>query len=349
MKALVGTRKGLLVLDKEAPGWRVKQISFEGVTASYAAYDPVNRCIWAGVHHGHWGPKVHVSFDGGVSFEERPTPKFPPGTDDSLKGFWGMAFDPTGRIYLGVEPAAIFHSDDQGKTWHFNEAVYRMEGREKWFGGGSDAPCLHSLLIHPQDHNKLVVGISVAGILRSDDRGATWRYSNSGQVAHYLPDPEADVGQDPHIVAAHPGEPDTLWQQNHCGVFRSLDFGANWQNFSEAQGLKGWFGWALTVADDAHHSIYTVPAKSDECRITVDGSLFVQVSRDGGETWHELRDGLPGAPCFDISYRHALDAKGDVVMFGTTNGNLYFSENAGEKWSLFSGNLPPIQSVRLIP
>jgi photosystem II stability/assembly factor-like uncharacterized protein len=80
--------------------------------------------------------------------------------------------------------------------------------------------------------------------------------------------------------------------------------------------------------------------------MTLDGGIFVARTRDGGASWEAFNDGLPREHCYDVIYRHALDASGDRVCFGTTTGNAYVSEDGGETWSCLGNNLPPIHSVR---
>ncbi len=349
MRVLVGTRKGLMILEGAEGQWSWRPHHFTGVKCSLAVYDPVNRCIWAALKHGHWGPKLHRSKDGGASFEEVATPTFPEGSSHSLKDTWAISVDPGGRVYLGTEPAAVFHSDDLGASWQVNEAMLAMPSRGEWMAAASEETCLHSLIVDPRNPDQLLAGISVAGILRSEDRGLSWQWSSKGCKAYYMPDPDTEIGQDPHALAAHPTKPDVIWQQNHCGLFASSDGGRLWHEYSKAKGVVSAFGWAIVVADDAHGSIYTVPAHSDECRVTVEGTVFVQVSRDGGLTWRALREGLPQRDAWDICYRHGLDARGQVVAFGSTTGNLYLSEDAGEHWRQVAAHLPPIYSVRIAP
>jgi photosystem II stability/assembly factor-like uncharacterized protein len=89
-----------------------------------------------------------------------------------------------------------------------------------------------------------------------------------------------------------------------------------------------------------------VPAVSDTHRIAVDGKMSVCRTTDGGKTWRALRRGLPQKNCYDITFRHALDNTNGSLAFGTTTGNLYFSEDRGQSWEDVSNNLPPIYSVR---
>ena len=43
----------------------------------------------------------------------------------AVKDFWAFTSDSTGRIYLGTDPAELFHSDDDGKTFRW---VYEFFG-----------------------------------------------------------------------------------------------------------------------------------------------------------------------------------------------------------------------------
>ena len=91
---------------------------------------------------------------------------------------------------------------------------------------------------------------------------------------------------------------------------------------------------------------WLVPGKSDNQRMTIGGGLFVARTRDGGESWEDLREGLPQQNAYDVVYRHALANRGDLLAFGSTTGNLYVSTNRGDSWQTVANNLPPIYSVR---
>lgn len=348
MKAVLGTRKGVILVEGQGENWKISQAHFDGVKVSYVKVNPYNGDIWAGVNHGHWGPKLHLSQDGGVSFKELAAPQFPKSAKESLKDFWAIEFDPKGRIWLGVEPAALFSSDDEGKTWQFCDSFYQMEGRENWFGGGTDATCLHSILLHPDHPDEIGVGISCAGYIVSHDRAQSWKYSSKGMKAEFLPDPDSAIGQDPHKIIRAKDHPDVLWMQNHCGIYRSEDNGQNWIDLSQNQGLISKFGWDIACDEKNHKVAYTVPALSDEIRVPVDHALCVQKTEDGGKTWTVHRQGLPQENCYDICYRHALSLKDGHLIFGTTTGNLFYSKDQGESWSRLFSNLPPVFSLEWI-
>ena len=90
------------------------------------------------------------------------------------------------------------------------------------------------------------------------------------------------------------------------------------------------------------------PAVKDEKRVPVDGALFVHRTRDGGKTFEALRTGLPQRDCYDLVYRHGLvvDGTGRSLLMGSTTGNLWASDDAGDSWVEVAGHLPPIHAVR---
>jgi hypothetical protein len=347
MRALVSTRKGLLVLEQKGKDWKVRHNHFDGVKNSYSVYDPVHKCIWAGVAHGHWGPKIHISRDKGKSFQELGTPKFPEGHKDSLKDFWAVMSDSKGRVWLGVEPAGLFYSDDVGATWTFCKGFDSIRGKENWFGGGTDGSCLHSILIDPKNDSHVIAGVSVAGVMETWDRGQSWTYINKGLKAKFLPDEDAEIGQDPHSVVMAASDPQIVWQQNHCGIFKSENMGKNWQDLSKAKGVKSAFGWGIAIDEKDPKKVFTIPALSDETRVPINKRLIVQRTKNGGKSWEVITKGLPKGLCYDIVYRNAFSLKEKTLMFGSTTGNLYVSGNSGDSWKSVSVHLPPIYSVRL--
>lgn len=352
MKAFLASRKGIFVYKKAGTSWKLEKHHFDGVKASLVAWDPYSRKIWAGMAHGHWGPKLHVSKDKGRSFQEVPMPRMPGAKEgdkaSNIAEVWGFAFDKTGRIYVGTAPAELFHSDDGGQTWTHNTALHTMEGRDRWFAAATESHCVHSISVNPDNHDEIVVGISVGGVLISKDRGKSWIYGNSGMKAYFMPDHNDPIVQDPHIVKRARSDSRILWQQNHCGIFKSEDGGASWTDLSKAKGVKTPFGWGVVVDDNDANTAYTLPAQSDETRVPLQKKLIVQKTTNGGKSWQVLTNGLPQKNCFDIVYRHAFSGAGKSLLFGTTTGHVFFSHNQGKKWAQIKDYLPPIYGVKLV-
>jgi hypothetical protein len=346
---LLGTRKGLLQLEKQNGEWQFVRESFRATPVSYAMRDPRTQTLWACLDHGHWGAKLHRSTDDGVTWQEIPLPRFPESSGATLSYLWLVmpgGIDQPNRLYLGTEPAGLFRSDDGGATFTFVESLWNQPERSTaWFGGGRAHAGLCSLVVDPRDSRHLIAGVSVGGVYESHDDGETWQARNQGLYADYLPDPHAAFGHDPHYMLASPSNPDVLWQQNHCGVYRSTNSAATWENISQPNGPV-YYGFAIAVDAQSDQTAWVVPAIDAEFRVAVDRSLTVCRTEDGGATWQELRNGLPQAATYDIVLRHALDVRGDTLAFGSTTGNLYLSETRGDAWQCLGNNFPPINSVR---
>src|SRR5918998_4690285 len=77
-RLLVSTRKGLIVLERKNGSWGIAATAFPGVAVTASLADPRDGAIYAALKHGHFGPKVHRSDDGGRNFVEIESPAFPP-------------------------------------------------------------------------------------------------------------------------------------------------------------------------------------------------------------------------------------------------------------------------------
>jgi photosystem II stability/assembly factor-like uncharacterized protein len=372
---LVGTRKGLFFYERDsaAPsGWRVARRAHVGNPVTYAMRDPRDGTLWASLDHGHWGQKLHRSRDGGETWEEVPAPRYPetatikersaafaeaqggppaPRLPATTLLMWVIATggaDQPGRLYIGTEPGGLFQSDDGGDTWRLVESLWNHPTREAWFGGGRDNAAIHSVVVDPRDSRHVFVGVSCGGVYETRDDCATWTPRNKGLRADFLPDPASEVGQDPHLLAACASSPDHLWQQNHCGIFRTTDGAATWTECRDEAGPAG-FGFAVAVDPADPDTAWVVPATSDETRVAVSGGVCVSRTTDGGRSWTALRSGLPQEDAYDLTFRHALDLNADTLAFGTTTGNLFVSSNRGDDWSCLNHHLPPVYSVRFAP
>ena len=80
----------------------------------------------------------------------------------------------------------------------------------------------------------------------------------------------------------------------------------------------------------------------------MDGRVVVNRTRDGGKSFETLTRSLPQEHAYDLVFRHALDVDetGDRLMFGSTTGSLWVSEDACDSWQTVSSNLPSIYAVR---
>jgi len=354
MKLLASTRKGLVIFNKTKSGWQQESLHFRGVPICLSYYNPHNETLWAFQDHGHWGVKTSQSKDFGKTWKEISSPAYPEGAEvkdglaASLSYIWAAQHggpENPDTLWIGTVPGGLFRTEDNGTTWELNQALWNDPVRKtNWFGGGMRDPGIHSIVLDPRDSRHLYIGISCAGVYETTDGGANWQVRNKGLRADFLPDPYAEVGHDPHLLVACPGTPEAMWQQNHCGIFKSDDGAQSWQEVTE-EGGPAKFGFAVAVDAENASRAWVVPGVSDEIRVAVDSALCVCRTDDGGKTWQAMRTGLPQEGCYDIVYRHALAHGGNALAFGTTTGNLFHSTDAGESWEAITHYLPMVYAL----
>ena len=143
-----------------------------------------------------------------------------------------------------------------------------------------------------------------------------------------------------------PAQPDALWVQHHNGIFRTTDGARSWREIKDAQPSA--FGFGVAVHPRDPDTAWFAPAQKDERRIPVGGRVVVSRTRDGGATFEVLTKGLPQEHAYDLVFRHglAVDGTGNRLVFGSTTGSCWISEDQGDHWQCLSTHLPPIHCVK---
>jgi photosystem II stability/assembly factor-like uncharacterized protein len=343
---LVGTRKGLFLLegDDERREWSLEGPLLTGFSVFHALADPRDGSLYACTNF-FGGGTVQRSTDGGKTWERAEELGLPDDDELKLNAVWHLEPGGDGELWLGGDPGVLFRSDDKGVTWEPNRALLEHETRDRW-GPGAGGMCLHSINVDPNDANRLVIGISAAGVFRSDDAGESWEPVNKGTAADFLPEPYPDVGQCVHKVLVHPQQPDRLWQQNHCGVYRSDDRGTSWERL-DGNGLPSGFGFPLMLDPRDPDTAYVIPEQGADNRVVAEGRLGVYRTRDGGASWELAADGLPERAWVGVlreaSAWDGRDPNG--LYFGTQGGSVFVSPSAGDEWIEAARFLPPVLSV----
>jgi photosystem II stability/assembly factor-like uncharacterized protein len=346
---MIGTRKGAFIARSDAArtSWDFKGPFFKGVEVNHLTYVPERNLLMAAVGTAWFGPSVRLSRDMGETWTEPEVGvRFAEGRGHSVARVWTVE-NAGGVLYAGVDPAALFRSSDGGITWEEVSTLTDHPTREKWFPGAGGL-MVHSICPDLHDPARLYVGISAAGTFRSDDGGATWVPKNNGVRTDFLPDKLPPVGQCVHHLERHSSAPGVLYQQNHCGVYRTENGGDDWIDISD--GLPARFGFPLAVLPHDGDTIYVVPEEGAEARVTPEGAFRVFRSRNRGASWQPLTDGLPQRNAWQHVFRMAmcvdpLDSPG--VYVGTQGGQLFGSRDAGDHWTMVFDWLPPIYSLEV--
>jgi len=364
VRVLVGTRKGAFVLtsDGKREDWTVSGPHFGGWEIYHVAGSPADPDrLYASQSTAWFGQLIQRSDDGGATWQ--PVGKDfdydgDPGTHQyydgkpvpwEFKRVWHLEpslTDPD-TVYAGIEDAGLFRTVDGGQSWRELPGL-RAHGSGPHWQPGAGGLCLHTIIQHPADENRLFIAISAAGAFRTDDGAKTWQAINRGLKSDGIPDPDAEVGHCVHRIAMHPSRPDVLFMQKHWDVMRSDDAGDNWYEISGD--LPTDFGFPIAVNANEPDTVYVVPITSDSLHYPPDGKLRVYRSRAGGNEWEPLTSGLPQQNCYVNVLRDAmavdsLDECG--VYFGTTGGQVYGSADGGDNWAPIVSNLPSVLSVEV--
>jgi photosystem II stability/assembly factor-like uncharacterized protein len=349
---LLGTKKGAFILasDAERRSWQLRGPYCETWPMNHVIADPASETIYGGGGNEWFGPAVWKSTDRGATWTHSSQGlAYQPG-EQPIKAVWSLAAG-HGWLYAGVEPAGLFRSRDGGETWEQVTGLRDHPSRPDWQPGGGGL-ILHSLILHPEDDKQIWVGISAGGVFHTADGGESWEARNRGTRADFLPEGQKypDHGQCVHSIAMATGMPDRLYQQNHCGMYRSDDGGRRWDSIEA--GLPSSFGFPAAAHPRDADTLYLVPLNGDIAgRFVPDGKAAVWRTADGGTTWSAQRAGLPQDNAFLTVLRQALatDRLAPAgVYFGTTSGEIYASADEGDSWTCIAQHLPAISSVETL-
>jgi hypothetical protein len=348
---LVGTKKGLFVLEGTNGTFEVKARAFAGQSVEYAMRDPRSGRYLASVTSWFYGPKVWSADDPAGEWEQGDGMTLPEGDEKALERIWVIVpGEEDGLVYAGGDPGPLFESRDGGRTWELNEGLWGHPTRPEW-NPGNGGLCLHTIAPWPGDASRLLVAISAVGVWLSDDGGAAWRHSNAGIVPEYVPEEARGnpIQHCVHDVRRAPGRPDRLFMQFHGGVYRSDDAGESWIDIGE--GLPSDFGFPVVLDPDDPDSAFVIPLIGAEDRTTPGGSVQVWETRDAGASWTARGTGLPRRDAYLTVLREAFDGdrpNGELELyFGATSGDVFGSGDGGATWFTAATHLPPVYSVRI--
>lgn len=351
--------------------------ALDGETVREVARDPFNpRRLYAATL-----TEIHVSEDDGASWQWLPSG----GID--RRDIWTMAVHPAraSEIYVGTLPAAVYVSENGGRSFRELAAFRNLPDYNKWtFPPGAHVAHARSLVLDARLPDEIIVGIEEGGVARSRDRGATWEdisgpasptaYPKVNDPAGIVPyemgqHEDGRVYRDVHWVTRHPKRLETLFASTGIGTYRTDDGGKNWTKCEYGMGRayaipmvnhpavpdriflgaaeNGPASWPgyRTVRAGPYNTV-----KFSRNAFSQTGGAKTQVLRsdDAGKTWKFLKNGLPaGHEHMTCGFAaHPYDA--DTLCAAYTDGSVYASNDAGASWRRLIVSQPKLYGVRLM-
>ena len=346
--ALVGTRKGLFLLraDDGRNSWDVEGPLLDGWGVHHAILDERDGTFYAAANHLVYGPTVQRSTDGGKTWRRSRQIGLPEESGLTVDATWhvepGRPEEP-GTLYLGGDPAFLSRSDDRARpgrrTAEFSSTRRAVAG----FRPAAVSCCTGSSST-PATANACTSQYRAAAPFAADDGGATWAPKNKDVEFDLTPDPYPEVGQCVHKLLLHPARPDRLWQQNHCGVYRSDDRGDTWERL-DGNGLPSSFGFTIMLDPTRPRRGRRGPGEGLRVSLHRRRAGRLSHARRRGRRGSRMIDGLPERAWAAV-LREASAFDSESLYFGTQSGS-FFALTNGDRWVEGVRHLPPILSVEV--
>jgi photosystem II stability/assembly factor-like uncharacterized protein len=314
---LVGTATGIVWLRRSGPRefWREHRRALAGSHISNLVEDPATGRLFAGTH----GDGIHASDDGGHTWQRKDRGL-------SQANIYAMstvrAADGV-RVYAGTEPAHLFVSRDSGETWQELASLRSVPTVEKWmFPAPPGIAHVKHITFDPRSADTVYASIEVGGLLKSTDGGRSWR-----QLSGFF--------EDVHRVVVTAARPDGLFMGNGIGTYRSANAGETWEQLTDRSARIGYPDQVIMHPRDPD-TVFMAGAicGPGDWRKTKTADARIARSRDGGKHWEYLEGGLPSHIHGNIEgFALNLWPGGGALYAGTTDGDVFMSEDEGDSWS----------------
>jgi photosystem II stability/assembly factor-like uncharacterized protein len=333
-RIFVATADGVVTLTRSGPAsaWTIVCSALHGRHVSSLTWEPSRGALFAGTY----GDGVHVSTDGGTNWTRASAGL----TSDNVFALLAVGGGVDVTLYAGTEPAQLFISSDYGCTWQESSGLRAVPGTEDWtFPAPPHKAHVKHIVAVPRHPETLFVCVEQGALLRSDDGARTWR-----ELSQYYSPEDHVFYKDCHRLAINQRNPHRMYMTGGDGTYRSSDGGETWQRLTDANRVVG-YPDAMVLSPENDRVVFVAGARTGpaEWRKSHMADGVIACSRDDGASWQALRGGLPASMHGAVEALSLLAwPTGFGLVAGTTDGEVYTSEDRGETWTLIASDLAPI-------
>jgi photosystem II stability/assembly factor-like uncharacterized protein len=322
---LIGTREGVTTIARDGAGWRVARRALTDNHISAIMKEPESGLTFAGAFHGG----IHVSADDGITWEPRDAGL----TQNDIYSLASRRIDGHARVFAGTEPAHLFFSDDLGLHWNEIPSLRSVPSVPKWsFPAPPHIGHVKHINFDPKDSRTIYASVEVGGLLRSVDAGEHWEEFPS-------------LYEDVHRLMIHPSKPEFLYAVTGRGLYVGTEGGARWEQWTRREDEIGGYpdGFVFRPSDPKLMFMTAAQDAPGTWRTSHFAGARISRSKDGGQSWEILKNGMPDRLQASIEAFCLEEAGNSTAIYAaTTAGEIFCSEDLGDSWNRIVTGLAPI-------
>lgn len=244
-------------------------------------------------------------------------------------GVHSVATTARGHLFAGTIPAGAWVSKDKGESWSELPAFAEAPGADKWTAPWG-TPLASAIAPHPRDARTIYFGVEVGGIYRTRDGGKKW----------------FDLGlpvNDVHAIQISPARHDRVYVTAGEGAYCSDDGGYNWKSMGTANRRQYAMGLAAHPVEVDRVILSAATGPPPNWGGKTGARCDIYLSTDSGKRFRTVAKDLKGGV-----QRKALVINPKVpseVAFGTSTGDIFYSNDGGESFHLETGDLGDVKAI----